>query len=79
VFAALDRPPQIDFIDMPDALRGRYQYSTCASIGRLRRSGYTAAVTPFAAAIDDYVRRYLTHDRRLGDEAHEPAPRPAAV
>jgi ADP-L-glycero-D-manno-heptose 6-epimerase len=73
VFAALDREPQIDFVDMPDGLRGKYQYSTCASIGRLRRSGYTDEVTPFAAAIADYVRGYLLHDRRLGDEAPEPA------
>jgi ADP-L-glycero-D-manno-heptose 6-epimerase len=79
VFAALDRPPQIDFIDMPEALRGKYQYSTCASIGRLRRSGYTATVTPLAAAIADYVRNYLLHDRRLGDEAVDTAPRPASV
>ena len=79
VFAALDRPPQIDFIDMPEALRGKYQYSTCATIGRLRQTGYSAAVTPFAAAIDDYVRGYLAADRRLGDEALDATPRPAAV
>jgi ADP-L-glycero-D-manno-heptose 6-epimerase len=78
VFAALDRPPHIDFIDMPEALRGKYQYATCAAIGRLRRSGYTAAVTPFSAAISDYVRGYLLHDRRLGDEALAAA-RPAVV
>ena len=78
VFAALDRPPQIDFIDMPEALRGKYQYSTCAAIGRLRRSGYTAAVTPLSAAIADYVRGYLLHDRRLGDETLAAA-RPAVV
>jgi ADP-L-glycero-D-manno-heptose 6-epimerase len=79
VFAALDRPPQIDFIDMPAALRDRYQYFTCASIERLRRSGYGAAPTPLAEAIAEYVRDYLAVGRHFGDDLAATAPRPAAV
>lgn len=67
VFAALDREPAIDFIPMPDALRGKYQYSTAADISRLRASGYTAPVTPLADAVADYVRRYLQPGLALGD------------
>jgi ADP-L-glycero-D-manno-heptose 6-epimerase len=67
VFAALDRPVAIDFIDMPETLRGKYQYSTCAAIDRLRASGYTAPPTPLADAIADCVQQYLVPDRRLGD------------
>jgi ADP-L-glycero-D-manno-heptose 6-epimerase len=84
VFAALDRPPQIEFVDLPEALRDRYQYSTQASIARLRASGYRADIAPLGEAIADYVRGYLAHARRLGDEAAAvptPAgtPRPAVV
>ncbi|MGH7684356.1 MAG: ADP-glyceromanno-heptose 6-epimerase, partial [Vulcanimicrobiaceae bacterium] len=35
VFAAMDRKPQIRFIDMPETLRPRYQYATCAAIDRV--------------------------------------------
>jgi ADP-L-glycero-D-manno-heptose 6-epimerase len=69
IFAALERPPQIDFIDMPETLRAKYQYHTCADTTRLRQAGYTAPMTPLADSVMDYVRNYLCHDRRLGDEA----------
>jgi ADP-L-glycero-D-manno-heptose 6-epimerase len=66
IFAALDRPPLIDFIEMPAELRGKYQYFTQADIGKLRTIGYAAATTPLADAVRDYVQNYLVPDRRLG-------------
>lgn len=68
VFRAMDREPRIEFIEMPEALRGRYQYRTEAALGRLREAGYLDPITPLSDAIDDYIRVYLDHDRRLGDE-----------
>jgi ADP-L-glycero-D-manno-heptose 6-epimerase len=68
LFAALGRPPAIDFIDMPEALREKYQYFTCADIARLRQSGYADTLTPLTDSVRDYVTNYLQHDRRLGDE-----------
>lgn len=59
VFKALDRSPKINFIDMPETLRGKYQYHTCADISRLRASGYDREPHPLEAAVDDYVRNYL--------------------
>jgi ADP-L-glycero-D-manno-heptose 6-epimerase len=67
VFAALGRPPQVEFIDMPEALRAKYQYYTRADISKLRASGYDRPVTPLAAAVADYVQNYLVPGRRLGD------------
>lgn len=66
LFAALDRPPRIEFIDMPESIRAKYQYHTRADIGKLRATGYTAPVTPLAAAVADYAR-YLAGDGRLGE------------
>lgn len=40
VFAALELAPRIEFIDMPEKLRGKYQYFTQADMGKLRRAGY---------------------------------------
>lgn len=67
LFSALDRSPAIDFIDMPESIRAKYQYHTQASIDKLRATGYTAAVTPLVDAVRDYVQGYLAGDRRLGD------------
>ena len=67
IFAALGRAPNITFIDMPEALRGKYQYYTKADIGKLRASGYSRKVTPLSEAVGDYVSNYLAKDCRLGD------------
>jgi ADP-L-glycero-D-manno-heptose 6-epimerase len=69
IFAALGRPPRIEFIDMPESLRNQYQYYTRADISKLRSSGYARPVTPLPEAVGDYVRNYLVPDRRLGDPA----------
>lgn len=67
IFEALNQPVQIEFVDMPEALRGKYQYFTQANIRRLRDSGYDRPVTALSAAVRDYVTGYLMPDRRLGD------------
>jgi ADP-L-glycero-D-manno-heptose 6-epimerase len=67
IFAALGREPRIDFIEMPESLRGQYQYYTRADIGKLRSSGYGRPVTPLAEAVGDYVGSYLVPGRRLGE------------
>jgi len=67
VFKALGKAPDIEFIDMPPALRTKYQYATCAALDRLRQSGFRAPLTPLADAVADYVSQYLVPDRRLGD------------
>lgn len=67
IFAALDRTPLIDFIEMPEALRGKYQYYTKADIGKLRDSGYTRAMTPLPVAVRDYVQSALVPNKKLGE------------
>jgi ADP-L-glycero-D-manno-heptose 6-epimerase len=54
---------------MPEQLRGKYQYRTCATINKLREAGYAPPITPLADSVADYIRNYLNHDRRLGDES----------
>ena len=65
VFAALKRKPKIEFIEMPEAIRDKYQYFTQANLARLRAAGYTAPVTSLEDAVNDYVRNYLVPDKRL--------------
>jgi ADP-L-glycero-D-manno-heptose 6-epimerase len=69
IFTALGKPPSVKFIDMPDYLRPKYQYFTCADIGKLRAAGFNKKSTPLADAVADYVKRYLVPGKHLGDEA----------
>ncbi len=59
IFAALGKSPSIHFVDMPESLREKYQYHTCAEITRLRESGFDRPITPLAEAVADYVKNYL--------------------
>lgn len=61
VFDAMGAEPKIEFIDMPEELRSRYQYHTIADITRIRESGYDEPVTPLVQAVRDYVTGYLQH------------------
>ncbi len=69
VFAALDLPAQISYVEMPDVLRGKYQYRTVADIARLRGAGWKADATTLEDAVTDYVRNYLTTGAVLGSES----------
>ena len=67
IFAALGRAPQIEFIEMPEVLRGKYQYYTKADIAKLRATGYTKPLTPLPEAVRDYVQGYMMPGKKLGD------------
>lgn len=62
VFAALDREPEIEFVDTPPGLRGKYQYFTEARMERLRAVGYAKPFTSLEDGVADYVRGYLATD-----------------
>ncbi|SMP39125.1 ADP-glyceromanno-heptose 6-epimerase [Desulfonatronum lacustre] len=59
VFAAMDRPVDIEYIDMPEAIREKYQYYTKAGMERLRSLGCPAAFSSLEDGVADYVRTYL--------------------
>ncbi|CAH2029959.1 ADP-glyceromanno-heptose 6-epimerase [Trichlorobacter ammonificans] len=68
VFAAMELPSRIEYIDMPPEIRDTYQYRTCAETGKIRATGYTADLWSLEAAVSDYIRNYLIPNRHLGDE-----------
>ena len=67
VFRALNMEPQIEFVDMPEWLKSRYQYFTQANISKLRRLGYPGKFYTFENAISEYIKDYIEKDRHLGD------------
>jgi ADP-L-glycero-D-manno-heptose 6-epimerase len=74
VFAAMEREPRIEYVDMPAALRGKYQYCTQARTERLRSAGFTERARPIEDGVRDYVRRYLMVDARLDPADPEGVP-----
>jgi len=59
VFAALGKEPSVEYIDMPDDIRDRYQYFTEAGMDKLRGAGYTLPFTSLEEGVGDYVKNYL--------------------
>jgi ADP-L-glycero-D-manno-heptose 6-epimerase len=59
VYKAAGKTPQINFREMPEELRGKYQYFTEADMGKLRGAGYTAAFTSLEDGVTRYVEKYL--------------------
>jgi len=56
VFAALGRPDRIEFMPMPEDLRGKYQYFTEAPMSKLRQAGYPHPPTSLEDGVANYVR-----------------------
>ncbi|HEY6834663.1 MAG TPA: ADP-glyceromanno-heptose 6-epimerase [Pseudolabrys sp.] len=64
MFKAFGRAPNIEYVDMPESIRGQYQYFTQSSVENLRRAGYNAGFTPLETAVAQYVNGYLDRDDR---------------
>jgi ADP-L-glycero-D-manno-heptose 6-epimerase len=62
VFKALNIPSNIEFIDMPEALKDKYQYYTQANMDKLIAAGYTDPMTSLEDGIKEYVQSYLTNE-----------------
>ena len=59
LFRAMGRPARIRFIDMPEAIREKYQYFTEADIRKLRSAGYTQPFHSLSEGVEAYVKEYL--------------------
>ena len=59
VFTAMGVEPNIEFIDMPEHLRGKYQYYTCAVMDKIRAAGYPAVFQTLENGIRETVCNYL--------------------
>src|SRR6185312_8255134 len=58
-YAALGVQPNIQYIDMPEAIRGSYQYFTQSEVDRLLRAGYNGGFTALEDAVERYVKGFL--------------------
>ena len=66
VFSAMDKPENIEYVDMPTELREKYQYFTQADINKIRKIGYSKRFASLEDAVSDYIKNYLmTEDKYL--------------
>lgn len=68
IFKSMNEPEKIEFIEMPEQLKEKYQYYTKADITKLKESGYQKPITPLLDSVNDYVKNYLLPEKYLGDE-----------
>lgn len=61
-FAAAKMTAKIHFIDMPESLRGKYQYFTEANMNKLRSAGYNVPMYSLEDGIRHLVENYLARD-----------------
>jgi ADP-L-glycero-D-manno-heptose 6-epimerase len=64
-YAALGVKPNIQYIDMPEAMRGSYQYFTQSDVDRLRGAGYNGGFTELEDAVALYVKGFLDRADRF--------------
>ncbi len=60
LFAAMSKTPNIDFIDMSETIRDKYQYHTQADITKLRNAGYSKPFLSIEEGVRRYVQDYLS-------------------
>ena len=63
-YSALGAKPNIEYIDMPEQIRGSYQYFTEATVDRLQGAGYNGGFTQLEDAVGLYVKGFLDQPDR---------------
>ncbi|MBI5371766.1 MAG: ADP-glyceromanno-heptose 6-epimerase [Sphingobacteriales bacterium] len=58
-FAGMGVEPVIEYIDMPEDIRDKYQYFTEADMQKLKATGYTEPFTSLEEGVGDYVKNFL--------------------
>jgi ADP-L-glycero-D-manno-heptose 6-epimerase len=64
-YAALGTAPNIEYVDMPEQIRGSYQYFTQSEVDRLRGAGYNGGFTALEDAVGLYVKGFLDRADRF--------------
>lgn len=59
IFSAMGIDPKIEYIDIPETIRGQYQYFTEAKMGKLKNAGCPVDFMSLEDAVHDYVLGYL--------------------
>lgn len=64
VFIAMDKPVNIEYFDMPDALKEQYQYFTQADMSKFHKVVPNFSFTNLEDSISDYINNYLKQSNK---------------
>lgn len=67
-FKAMGLEPNIEFVDMPEDIRDKYQYFTEASMRKTRSVGFKRSFYSLEDGVKSYVQRYLLKGRVMGEK-----------
>lgn len=59
IFKSLNKPVNIEYIDLPEHLREKYQYFTEANMNKIKKAGFNSSITSLEDGVADYVKNYL--------------------
>ncbi len=59
VFSAMKKRPDIEYFDMPERFKGKYQYFTQAEMNKFSAAGCDIRCHTLEEAVTDYVQNYL--------------------
>jgi ADP-L-glycero-D-manno-heptose 6-epimerase len=66
IFKLLNKPVNIEYIELPEHLREKYQYFTEANMNKIKKAGYNLPITSLEDGVADYVKNYLLGKQYLG-------------
>ena len=66
IFTAMEKPVNIDYIELPEHLAEKYQYFTEAKLEKIKKAGYSNSITSLEEGVTDYVKNYLLKDKYFG-------------
>ncbi|MHB8336822.1 MAG: ADP-glyceromanno-heptose 6-epimerase [Ignavibacteriaceae bacterium] len=65
IFKALNKPVNIEYIDIPGHLAAKYQYLTEAKLDKIKKAGYSKSISLLEDGVTDYVKNYLIKNNYL--------------
>ena len=66
IFNSLNKKNNIEYIDLPEHLKEKYQYFTEANINKIKKAGFTSPISSLEDGVADYVKNYLLGNQFLG-------------
>jgi ADP-L-glycero-D-manno-heptose 6-epimerase len=66
IFKSLNKEVNIEYIDLPEHLREKYQYFTEANMNKIKKAGFNSSITSLEEGVADYVKNYLLGKQFLG-------------
>jgi len=66
IFKSLNKPVNIEYIELPEHLRDKYQYFTEAKMDKIKKAGFNSSIKSLEEGVTDYVKNYLLSKQFLG-------------